>query len=299
MRKGIILLLIFATTSVFGGSGKKTIKPVNAEEKTRIEILGRTYNYYALKNKDFLTLDVRGPAKIKVYTRAMLSKNEKNATYSISYFIDGKKTGKKKFKSVPASKKAHFVDMPNFVPAENRNLTIELGEGFHTVRFKLNDALPPVFAKFHLFKKTRKKKKWAAMQPLEPVEHVYLIADEELVEYFGFGKGRPLRLTVIGPTQLRILTRTEITNTNKKRVSYRLQIFERENLINSFQLYSVRSYSTRFEKIPNAIPSKAREIVVNVPEGLHTYVIKTPDENVKLYARFFIPTEDIDLGLNK
>ncbi len=289
-----------AFLNVYGGVAKKTIKPKNVDETAKVKILGRTYVYYALNEEKPAIVSVRGPAKIKIYARGVCNGKTEKLSFEVRYSLDGGKPVAKRFRGIPVSEKAEFVGLPNVRPTENRNVTIKIPEGYHTLEVFAPKNGAKVYAKFHLYrKKAKKKKKWISLEPLAPVQPVNLIANEELAEYYRFSKTNPVRVSVIGPTQLRILTRAETDEPTKKNVRYRVTVSENGELLNSYLLWTSRSYSTQYEKGSDYIANKAREIILNVPEGLHVYEIASPDENSSVLARFFIPYKDVNIGLGK
>ncbi len=291
----LLIILIFSENS-FAGKLKKIIKPVNAKEKVNLEILGKQYTYYSLEKSKPLILKVTGPAKIKIYTRAMLPKKIEKTHYTIKYVIDNKKKKIKKFHNIPFSKKAIFTTGEYKYSSQNRNITIKIRKGKHTIKIYANPENVKVYAKFQLIKKS-KKRKWIVIEPLKPKEPVLLIANEEILSYFRSNSNSPVVVSVIGPTKLRILSRAEDANSQKKTIKYGIKIISKTDEEKSFLLWTNRSHSVNYKDDVNFVACKAKEIILDVPEGLHYYSIYPEGETKSVIVRLFIPYKDVNVGL--
>jgi hypothetical protein len=128
-------------------------------------------------------------------------------------------------------------------------------------------------------------------------EPVNLIAAEELVQYYRFSQSRPLKIQISGPTTFKVLTRIENHYGMKGRINYRLQVKEDGKVKHTYQLNSVRSETTRYKSVGSKIPGKAKEIVIDVPSGRHSYEILPLDKDKNtILGRILFPKKDIGLG---
>ncbi len=149
----------------------------------------------------------------------------------------------------------------------------------------------------YFFHPTRnKKQEWISYSPLQPSQPVHLISSESTVNYYRFSTDEPLRVKVNGPTVLRVLTRVENHYQMKGRIKYRMQVKENNQVINTYQLNSKRSEITTYKNNAELIPGKAREFVINVPSGNHTYEILPLDKDKStILGRLLLPKNDVKL----
>jgi hypothetical protein len=172
-----------------------------------------------------------------------------------------------------------------------------LGRGHHTIEFLLGGKKHAVAARYKFTKRKNKKQEWITYSPLQPSEPVDLIAREQSVHYYRFSMGKPLRIEINGPTQLRVLTRIENHFNMKGRIHYRVQVKEKGDILNTYQLSSRHSEIAVYKNDKTLIPGKACEFVINVPRGRHSYEILPLDKDkTTLLGRCLIPKKDVKLS---
>jgi hypothetical protein len=294
-----VLVLILMSSGVVAQSVKKTqyLKPTNFQKRVTHLISEKSRNYYSLSNEKASVINVRGPGILRVISRGRFVPGENdNIKYEIQYSINGGEQQNVKENYVGRSKKTTYLNGSLGVPGELKDFEIELGRGIHTLEFKLNEKTPPVAVRY-IFKPTKAKKQdWIAFSPLQPTEPVDLITKEQIVKYYRFSLEKSLKIEINGPTELRVLTRIENHYQMKGRIHYRLQVKEKDKVINTYQLSSRRSEVTVYKSNKELIPGKACEFVINVPKGRHTYEIFPLDKDKStVLGRFLIPKKDVKL----
>jgi hypothetical protein len=182
------------------------------------------------------------------------------------------------------------------VPGQLKEFEIELGLGSHTIEFKLRDSKINVAARYAFMPAKEKKLEWIAYCPMTPSEPVDLISKESTTSYYRFSFEKPLKIEIIGPTELRVLTRVENHYEMKGRIHYRVQIKEADKVLNTYQLSSERSETAVYKENRDLIPGKACEFVIIVPKGKHNYTVFPLDEDKStLLGRLLIPKKDVKL----
>jgi hypothetical protein len=138
-----------------------------------------------------------------------------------------------------------------------------------------------------------------AYSPSLPSEPVELISKESTTSYYRFSQAKPLKIEIFGPTELRVLTRTENHFQMKGRINYRIQVRENGLILNTYQLNSKVSEVAAYKDVKEMIPGTACEILVYVPKGKHIYEILPLDQDKStLLGRLLIPVKDIKLEQN-
>lgn len=301
MNKVIIILLLSALTctGLIAQSGKKSrvLKPSNYTRKVTTVINDKARSYYSLDTEKTSIITVQGPGRLRVLTRGRFGPNQsEKISYEIIYRINGGEWQKTEIKNVGKSKEASYKKTSLGTPGIGKDFEIELGRGYHNIELKLATKEFPVATRY-LFTKTKaKKREWIAYSPLQPTEPINLISREDIYTYYRFTPEKPLKVEVNGPTQLRILTRVEYHYQMKGRIHYRLQVNEKGKVISTYQLSSRRSEVAAYETNKELIPGKAREFVINVPKGRHTYeVIPLDKDKDHLLGRILLPKKDVKI----
>ncbi len=296
--KLLTYFVLFSSIFVLGNQPNgKFIKPQNVSTKI-ITIFGEEhFSYFPINSNKSTILNVKGPGKIKVISRATFPDEKYSTTnYKIYYKLDG---GTKKiatFNKVNRSKIAKYQDIKLGFPGEDRSLIIEFGRGNHTIEIWRGNKSPKIAARYFFSKTSKKNIKWIDFSPLQPSEPVELVTEENLSLYYRFSSIKPLKTKIIGPTYLKILTRVENNYNMKGIVNYRFQVKEDGKIINTFLLNSSKSDVTIYKKDAISIPAKAKEIVITVPKGNHFYeIIPLDKDKPTLLGKLFLPKKDIHL----
>jgi len=299
----ILQLILLAITISFSGivaqttSKTRTLKPNNYRKKVSTIISGKNRAYYSLNSNKASVISVKGPGVLKVLTRGrFVPKQGDKIEYTIVYYINGSEKREYEITKVERSKKATYLNGSLGVPGQLESFEIELERGNHTIEFKLENNLIPVAARYKFTRIKAKKQKWLPYSPKSHSEPIHLISRESTTNYYRFTPEKPLVIEINGPTEIRVLTRSENKYNMKGRINYRLQIKENNEVINIYQLSSKPSEITSYKTIKELIPGKACEFVIIVPKGKHRYEIIPLDKDKKsILARLFIPEKDVKL----
>jgi len=257
----------------------------------------KTRSYYSLSVEKPSTINVQGPGILRVITRGrFIHKNVDKIDYQVIYSINGSKQNTVKIDNVKQSKTATYRVDSLGIPGQLKDFEIEIGRGYHTLEFFIKYKDIPVAARYYLTPTKNKKQDWISFSPIKPREPVDLITRESSYKYYRFSMEEPLKVVVNGPTELRVLTRVENHYQMKGRINYRMQVVEKGKVINTYQLNSRRSEITLYKNNTELVPGKAREFVINVPAGRHTYEVLPLDKDKNtLLGRFLLPKEDVKL----
>ena len=301
MKSNLIIIFIFiiAQSLVVAQStdNSQPVKPTNFQKKITTISSGKTRSYYALSNVESSVINIQGPGTLAVNTRAQFSLGETGPKkYTLIYAIDGGEQKTEAITAVEPSSKASYEDVKLGIPGELRTFEIELSRGSHTIDFKLKDITCNVSVRYVFTPAKLKKQEWLAFSPVLPSEPVDLMTGESTTGYYRFTLEKPLKVDIIGPTELRVLTRTENHFQMKGRINYRVQVRENGMVINTYQLNSKVSDVAVYKDEKDLIPGTACEFVIYVPKGNHVYEILPLDKDKSsLLGRLLIPVKDVKL----
>lgn len=293
----IILSLLIPFSLTLAGSNTKVLKPKNANSKTTIIISGKNINYYPVKFDNPIIVTAKGPGTLKIITRAQIfSQTQNPLDYAVFYRINGTQKIDANFKSIKRDSKTKFKDESLGFPGTGENIIIELTRGENTIELWRAAENPVLYARFLLTEIKEKKINWVSMSPMFPNEPVSLVTNEEAVTYYRYSEKKPLKIKVIGPTTLKVLSRIENHYQMKGRINYRFQVKEDGTVKNTYQLSSVRSDVTVYKNGGGKTPGKANEIVITVPGGTHIYEVSPLDKDKNsILARILFPKKDVKL----
>ncbi len=293
----IILISALTVTKAQTKHKSQLIAPKIFKKKVGTIVAGKNRNYYYMDADKASVIYLKGPGTLKVITRAQFAfDNNEYQNYDVLYTIDGGKTQKFRVKGVQRSKKAAFQNGKTGVPAVSKSFKIELSRGYHNIEFKLKDNNTKVIARYIFYPEKAEKKQWISYSPSGKTEPVELIIKEDIIKYYRFSKENPLTIDINGPTELRVLTRIENHYHMQGKINYRIQVIEKEKVINTYQLSSKRSEVAVYKKDKSLIPGKAREFAIEVPRGHHQYKLVLIDESKgSILGRLLIAKKDVKL----
>ena len=297
-----LLAIIFTSLQIFSQTTGEsiTIRPSGFQKKIATVSSGKTRSYYALSTVEASVINVQGPGTLKVHTRGQFRTGETDVIkYTVLYSIDGGIQNSMAIAGIERSKNAAYQDGTLGVPGELNTFEIELSRGSHTIEFKLKDIAFNVAARYVFTPAKLKKQEWMAFSPMLPSEPVDIISKESSTLYYRFSMVKPLKVEIIGPTELRVLTRTENHFQMKGRINYRVQVKENGSVINTYQLNSKVSEVAVYKDVKELTPGTACEFVIFVPKGKHVYEIVPLDKDKNtLLGRLLIPVKDVKLEEN-
>lgn len=300
MKKLLLALLLMALSlpPVMAQSSKtRLIKPTDYQQKVVTVINKKDRSYYQLDATKASVVRVQGPGRLRVISRAMFADAASaKASYSLQYDVDGGEKQTKKFSGIKRASDASYKISAMGAPGIGKDFEIALGRGNHTINFVNNTPAQPVAIRYIFVPGKAKKRDWIPFSPLKPMEPVEIISGESSVTYYRFSNEKPLQVTVIGPTELRVLSRIENHYNMRGRIDYRVQVSEKEKIINTYLLSSSRSDVAAYKENTDLIPGKGCEFVIDVPSGKHTYQITLLDKSDQtVLGRMLLPKKDVGL----
>ncbi|HSW56254.1 MAG TPA: hypothetical protein VLH59_14305 [Ignavibacteriaceae bacterium] len=296
----ISLILIFLVFNVINLAAPKTkvLVPKNSKAPISIIISGKSLKYYPLSVDESSVLTTRGPGKLKIITRGHFnSPAEKRLSYNVYYRINGAEKIKVEFNGIKADDKASFEETSMGFPSIGENIIIELSRGEHTIEIWSGSKNLKISTRVLFTEIKEKKIDWVSLSPMYPNEPVSLVTNEDVVSYYRYSSSKPLKLRVTGPTTLRVMNRVEFDYKMKGKLNFRVEVKEDKKVKNTYMLCTDRSDVAKYKKDVKRMPGKAKEIVISVPSGTHTYEIITLDK-CSVLGRILFPKKDIKLESN-
>jgi hypothetical protein len=290
-----ILLLFFGAGAYAQSTKAKSLKPQNHTKRVTHILSGKTRSYYSLDTEKASLINLRGPGKLRVITRARFEENSPESLgYKVKFIVDGGDTQKEVFTGVNPVEGGKYKNEALGKPGQSEDFEIELGRGEHSIELLLADDKVKVAARYLFYPAKAKKIDWISYTPEMPAEPIDLVTRESIIHYYRATHEKPLKVEVYGPTQIRVLTRIENHYTMRGRIHYRMQVSENGKVINTYQLSSRRSEVTFYKDNPELIPGTGCEFVIDVPDGKHTYEVLPIDKDKStVLGRFMIPEKDV------
>lgn len=287
-----IIALIFPIT-ILSQKNVKVLKPIGKHKKSFIKTTDKTKRYYQLRSKKSTTIRLKGPGVLLVQSRTRLKKKSDRLSYEYSYSVNQGLPQQLSFKKVAPSKTDKYKRLNKYLPSTKETTRIPLGRGEHSIRFKKISA-NQIDLRFVFISKKGKRQKWVNFEPHTTNNSQDVIIKESKETYFKLDKKKPISITIVGPTTLRVLSRLIRSYEDKGRSRYKISVKQNKILKNTYQLSSKKSHLAQLHPKSSFTLSKAKEISIDVPSGKHTYEFKLKSpKNKTALMRFLLPENEV------
>jgi hypothetical protein len=286
------LLLSYLISTPVVAKDWKLIKPVSGKSISLL-IEDKKRSYWKISNEEPLIIKAEGPCELKILTRMVLEGKKKEGVYSFETNIDNEKQpltarATQFTKSVTNAK---FSDQRI---GRGRSIIYQVPPGEHEYKFTLPDnSKQTVYARPFILKEESKKKDYIAYLPRSFPEEVRIIINEREYIYYRSKSDKPIELEVIGPAEVKCISRLEFDCTMHGNQNYRVQVAEKDSIVLTSFFKGEISSTAMYIGNTNMVVSKGDIIFFNVPEGKHKYYITTPDLNKSVLFRFYLPENDL------
>ncbi len=277
----------------------KTIKPHRSPPPVKVKVLGKKLTYYPLEKGDEIIITITGPTKMRVLSRIEFGADPRGEkSYYLRYERDDGKKGK--FRRVTdASSTAVLADDEAVHLGTSRSVYLNVPDGKHTYRFYVGSK-----SNYRLYLRFYQRRVAlgegadnVAFTPAAFTSQVPLIVKEEEVTYYRVGEQDTVRLSVIGPSTIKVLCRLEFDPTMITEQKFRVRIFEDGSEKQVVPLRSAPSEVAEYREMSDKIPGKAAKFFIEVPKGKHDYTFQIMDNGRNALLRFFIPRQDLGNNL--
>jgi hypothetical protein len=272
----------------------KSLKPDKAPATQKVQVLGKQVSYYPLEKKESVTVTVQGPTTLRVLTRIEFGKSGGEKRYYLRYEReDGKKAVFRR--SSTASSSAVLVSDNKVRLANSRSVFIKVPEGKHTYRFYVGSkASYKLYLRFYeRGTEIASDVKNVAFSPTRFTAAVPVVVKEEEVTYYRLGTQDSIRIALIGPTTIQVLSRLEFDPTMITDQKFRIRVLEDGKEKQVFPLRSKPSEAAEYRGTSAKVLGRGAKFFIEVPKGKHEYRFEIVDNGRSALLRFFIPRKDL------
>ena len=269
----------------------RVVKPIGSFKKTVVVTKKKKKAYYKLLKHKERTFRLKGPGIFKLQTVAALTKKIYSKGYTISYTINNGIPILLKHTTLKPSNVSEFLKKSSKV-SRRKTFDIPLSRGENTIKVMLAESDIPVYGRFIYLAKKNKRTDWVSFKPQGKLNEAEVIVKETATTYLDVKEGFPLKVDVIGPIKLRVLSRLKLTHEDKGQQQYRMEVREDGDIKYTFQLVSKSSKLAHLGSDSEYRITKAKEILIDVPQGKHTYEIR-PLTKLTTFIRLLLPKNDV------
>jgi hypothetical protein len=246
--------------------------------------------YFRVTQQAPLTVAVEGPTRLRVITRAELVVGSPPV---VSYRLRASE-GAKAIDELDTETSAAEDAAPAAGKAalgKSRRMTLDVPAGRHSIALALSGT-----AAVLVRLQTSAGKLESPMVSLTPVaatRSVTVSEGEKLVTYYSVLPGQPVKLRVVGPTTLELLTRLDFDATMRGTQSYRLRLTERGTVLREAGFKTTKAATASYTNLADRTPSKFDRLSVPLGDGSHEIAVELvapAHGSAEIHARIPEPT---------
>jgi hypothetical protein len=240
------------------------IKNISPNNKLNIEIVTKkSETYNVLTKNEPITFTVEGSTYIRVYTRIPWPKGNKGTEIYKIIFQENELderiiTLESEASEVTKDKKGRTL-------SKWRSFYIEVPEGEN--KYKIIHWSSPrdtILVKFAY----ESPKEWTDIPATHYQTIMNAIEEEKIIKYYELRKDQAVRLEIIGPIKLQVISRLNYDEKLLGEQNYIILVDDNGN-VNKFPLKCYKSEIITYEDRKEIVPSNARSFYINLKEGRH------------------------------
>lgn len=267
----VALVVSIASTTLGVAAHAGAWDPVEKIAGTRpviVQVNRKSRIYFPLSAKRPLSIDVEGPARLRVVSRAQVSAGAATpVTYSIRASTGGKMLGETRTESSPAPD-ARRKDGKG-VLCKSRALLVEVPAGHHPITISAGGASPLLVRILVASPRRAPQARMVSLTPVEARTSLTVVEAERMIPYYATRRGAPVRFRVVGPTTLEITSRLDFDATMRGAQRYRLAYRVGTAIVREESFTTTKAAAATYSEAKDRVPSKLDRVVLAIGEGVH------------------------------
>jgi len=291
MNKSVMYKLILSLVLVFNSAHAGLMKPENAQQYRDILIVGGNRSSYYMLKDESLVYKVKGPQRIKIYSRAALTRNgSKSNDFEFEIQLNGNQPLLVHHQQ-KVSKAVKSPEHPNHYYTISAKDFINIPAGVNEITLRPKKKSNPVLVRV-LEDAGGVRGKRQRIDALSEQSPVKLISSGKSISYYPLRKDHPLYVTLEGPANLEITTRLGFEPQMGREEDYRLQILDNGHIIGTYYFSTSRSQETSVAGQNGVSSGKWRSCDIKLSKGIHEIKLKLLDEERQVFVKLTQISED-------
>lgn len=269
------------------GAGKwDAIDHLTGQTPVTILVGEQPRNYFRLTPQKPLSVPIEGPATLRVVSRVELPRGAKQVvSYTLRVTEGGRELDREDTESSPSSQ-VRDPQGRNEI-GKSRRLSVDVPAGKHLLTLSV-EGTPSLLVRLRQAVPARGEEATVSLTPVEAPRTVTVIEGEKSISYYSALPGRPVKLRVVGPTSLDLITRLDFDDTMRGTQSYRLGIGERGHRIREVEFKTTKATTAAYVNLRDRVPSKFDRVRIPIGEGTHEITVELmapPRGAAEIHAR--------------
>jgi hypothetical protein len=267
------------------------IDKIAGQTAITVVVKNKRRTYFRITPAMPLTLQLEGPIRLRVVSRVDLPPDSKQ---SVSYHFKVLEGDQVLDEQTTESSLSNVVKLAegNRPVGKGRRLVTDIPAGKHRITLTV-EGVPAVFVRLHEAA-PRTEAEMVTLTPLEAPRSILCREGERTIPYFSVFPSKPVRLRVVGPTNLDLITRLDFDARMRGTQVYRLKISDGKRTIREVEFETTKATTATYSNLPDRVPSKFDRLQLPIADGQHEIMVellKPIDGSAEIHPR--IPQPEI------
>lgn len=298
MRSTLAIVLAAALATMPGPAhaGRwESIESLPGKKPVTLLVKDKARNYFRIAPGSPLVLSIEGPTSLRIVSRAELQPGSKEV---VSYVLSAREGNAKLDELRTESSAASLVRAMEgrAVICKARHLNVEIPAGRHEISLA-TEGKSPLLLRLRLGSSGKTGESMVSLTPIDAPRSVTVTEGERTIPYYTTFVGRPVRLRIVGPTVVDLITRLDFDATMRGPHAYLLLVSEKGRKIRDLAYTTTKTTTALYPSLRDRVPSKFDRTRLPIGEGVHELeiVLVTPEGGAaEIHAR--IPDPGVGSG---
>ena len=229
------------------------------EDKERI--------YFRLTSQEPLRVKMQGPAQLRVVSRAELGADP-NAV--ISYRLRAFEASTLLDEQSTETSGSSLVrqESENRAMGKSRRMVVDVPAGKHELTLVL-EGTQSVLVRLQRGAAAKGQEMMVSLTPVEAPRSVLLAEGERTIAYYSVLPKKAVRLRVVGPTRLELMTRLDFDPTMRGTQTYSLAISDGDRRLREVTFKTTKATTASYTNLTDRVPSKFDRVQLVIEAGTH------------------------------
>lgn len=267
----VIALLMLPIGSTAHASTWTSVESLAGHHPISVIVDGKPRNYFRLTPDQPLVVPGDGPGRLRIYSRAEFAKGANGVVSYTLRVMDGKHELEHEDTETSPSDRVHLAASGAAV-GKSRRLTVDVPQGASDLRLEVS-GVSSMLVRLQRAAALRNGVTMVSLTPVDAWRSVLVAEGEKSIPYYSIAVGKPVRVRVVGPTTLEVMTRLDFDASMRGTQPYQVSVTERSKRIRNTQFKTTKATTATYLNLQDRVPSKFDRFSLPVPAGTHEFLI--------------------------
>ncbi len=292
----LVTVAAFAAATLFSSAAARAgaweaIERLPGQAAVSVLVNGQPRIYFRILPGKPLAISIDGPARLRIVSRVEMPPGSTEVVSYVLRVSEGANVLDQQKTETSASSAARLAAGSQAI-AKSRRMGVEVPKGRHPLSLSVEGPFA-VLVRLQQAAPAMGERPMVTLTPVEAARSVLVTEGEKTIPYYTALPGRPVKLRVVGPTTLDLLTRLDFDETMRGTQTYRLAITEGGRRLREVEFKTTKATTATYGNLKDRVPSKFDRLQLAIADGLHELAVEllAPAKgSVEIHARIPEPS---------